>query len=136
MIEGMNRPLRNRLRRAVHIHDRRLIEAISKLFLLQHNTLSRIGGTTAYEKIGVPLSEMRMNPFLRLYLHGGSTRHESGDVSKFDTAYRVREELYGSMYGKIMELCYPLARLKDDNMECTALEPLLKAKNATLSVIL
>lgn len=115
MLEGLNRPLRNRIRRAIRYRDRKLTIAIGKLFLLQHNTLSRRLGSTPYEKINFPISEMAMNPFVRLYLANRLPAHSyTSDMKgvRREVGYRVREERYGSWYGTTKELRYPLIGLE------------------------
>ena len=110
MIEGMNRPLRNRIRRAIRYRDEELATAVAKLYLLQHNTLSRTRErvTTPYEKIGIPIYEMFWNPFVRLYFpiqdaERDAERVVSGSASQL-SRYRVRRRIFGKWYSKRVEL--------------------------------
>ena len=140
MLEGLNHPIRNRSRRVVRYRDRELVVAMAKLFLLQHNTLSRGRGceSTPYEKIGVPVERMWMNPFARLYSASRRNMKASASASTGHTSnnkgFRVREERYGSWYGTTKELRYPLYGLERELIEEEALEEVLRMRDSVMAM--
>jgi len=140
MLEGLNRPIRNRSRRAVRYRDRELVVAIAKLFLLQHNTLSRGRGrkSTPYEEIGVPVERMKMNPFACLYSANRRIVKDSASAStghkSNDNGFRIREERYGSWYGTTKELRYPLYGLERELIEEEALEEVLRMRDSVMAM--
>ena len=141
MLEGLNRPIRNRSRRAVRYRDRELVTAIAKLFLLQHNTLSRGRGgrgSTPYEKIGVPIERMKMNPFVCLYFASRRIVKDSASASTGHTSnnngFRIRKERYGSWYGTTKELRYPLYGLERELIEEEASEEVLRMRDSVMAM--
>ena len=140
MLEGLNRPIRNRSRRAVRYRDKELVVAMAKLFLLQHNTLSRGRGceSTPYEKIEVPVERMWMNPFARLYSASRRNMKASASASTGHTSnnkgFRIREERYGSWYGTTKELRYPLYGLERELIEEEALEEVLRMRDSVMAM--
>lgn len=63
VVEGLNRLLRERIRKAHGYRDKAMVEAIAKLIALNHNTRVLYGGKTPYELIGIDADIMEYNPF-------------------------------------------------------------------------
>ena len=100
MVEGMNRPLRNRFTRALRYRDPEVLKGISKLYLLKHNTTYvPVGvGVTPYEAVGIDAESMFWNPYrlvrMRARVMQKVKQGGSDELSNEAGRYRVRSVVY------------------------------------------
>ena len=91
LVEGINRVLRGRFRKALNYANPKTVMAVSALLMANHNTRSLYGGLSPYERAGIDVSRMRYNPFR--FLGGVYNRRSEVKFSEVGSV-TVQHEMY------------------------------------------